>query len=64
MGLEPAGEGYQLGVRRREGELESLRCDAVVNAAGLVAERVAQKPASRLNARLQARLRTIELAAA
>ncbi|HTF32980.1 MAG TPA: NAD(P)/FAD-dependent oxidoreductase [Myxococcota bacterium] len=42
VGLEPAGTGYKLGVRRRGGALETLVCDAVVNAAGLGAERVAQ----------------------
>ncbi|HBZ68677.1 MAG TPA: FAD-dependent oxidoreductase, partial [Deltaproteobacteria bacterium] len=42
VGVEPAGGGYKLGVRRRGGELETLRCDGVVNAAGLGAERVAQ----------------------
>jgi len=42
VGLEPAGERHRVGVRRRGGELETLLCDAVVNAAGLGAERVAQ----------------------
>ncbi|HKE10540.1 MAG TPA: FAD-dependent oxidoreductase, partial [Myxococcota bacterium] len=42
VGLEPAPGGYKVGVRRRGGEQESLSCDAVVNAAGLGAERVAQ----------------------
>jgi L-2-hydroxyglutarate oxidase LhgO len=42
VGIEPARGGYQVGVSRRGGEQESLSCDAVVNAAGLGAERVAQ----------------------
>jgi L-2-hydroxyglutarate oxidase LhgO len=42
VGLEPLGERHRLAVRRRGGDLETLVCDAVVNAAGLGAERVAQ----------------------
>jgi L-2-hydroxyglutarate oxidase LhgO len=42
VGLEPAGGGYRVAVRRRGATLESLRCDALVNAAGLGSERVAK----------------------
>jgi len=42
VGLEPRGGHFRLGVKRPDGALEPMQCDAVVNAAGLAAERVAQ----------------------
>jgi L-2-hydroxyglutarate oxidase LhgO len=41
-GLEPTGRGWRVAARRADGQLESVDCIAVVNAAGLVSDRIAE----------------------
>jgi L-2-hydroxyglutarate oxidase LhgO len=41
VGIDGGAAGYRLRVRRPDGSLETVACDAVVNAAGLAADRVA-----------------------